>query len=80
MVEAVQNNLPAGFKKTKQRKCVLAVLEQASRPLSAPEIYSRIREEGHMICLSTIFMYWATIRRYTDIASIAIQDDSRCSL
>lgn len=54
-METVQDNLPAGLKRTRQRQCVLSVLEHASSALSVPEIYSRIQEERNMICLSTIY-------------------------
>ena len=54
-MEKDQNSSLRGFKKTKQRKCVLSVLERAANPLSVPEIYTRIQEEGERICLSTIY-------------------------
>jgi Fur family ferric uptake transcriptional regulator len=38
-----QSGLPAGVKRTRQREGVLAVLEGARRPLSAPEIHAKIR-------------------------------------
>ncbi|HMM06714.1 MAG TPA: transcriptional repressor [Clostridiales bacterium] len=46
---------PAGLKKTKQRQCVLSVLEQAEKPLSAMEIASLIGKEDCTIWLSTVY-------------------------
>ncbi len=46
---------PAGLKKTKQRQCVLSVLEQAKKPLSAMEIGSLIEKEDGSIWLSTVY-------------------------
>lgn len=43
------------MKKTKQRKCVLSVLEQAKKPLSAMEICSLIEKEDGSIWLSTVY-------------------------
>ena len=36
---------PKGLKWTKQRKCVYQVLEEATEPLSAVQIYNRIEKE-----------------------------------
>ncbi len=46
---------PAGIKKTRQRKCVFDVLEQAETPLSAPEIYNRVRNADASVWLSTVY-------------------------
>ena len=46
---------PAGVKRTKQRKCVLSVLENSSSPLSAPEIFSQVQSEDACIWLSTVY-------------------------
>lgn len=43
------------MKKTKQRKCVLSVLEQAKKPLSAMEICNLIEKEDGSIWLSTVY-------------------------
>jgi Fur family ferric uptake transcriptional regulator len=46
---------PSGFKKTKQRQSVLAVLEQSESPLSAADIYSLTQKNGDVVWLSTIY-------------------------
>lgn len=46
---------PLGMKKTKQRECVLAVLEKANAPLSAMEICSLARGGDCQIWLSTVY-------------------------
>lgn len=51
----IQPDWPTGLKKTKQRECVLAVLEHARKPLSAMEIYSEIKRDGTSVWLSTVY-------------------------
>lgn len=46
---------PEGVKKTKQRMCVLSVLERADFPLSAAEIYRQLEEESSPGWLSTVY-------------------------
>jgi len=46
---------PAGIKKTRQRESVLAVLEQAEKPLSAMDICSQIEKNGESAWLSTVY-------------------------
>lgn len=48
---------PKGIKWTKQRKCVYDILEQATEPLSAVEIYQRISAAGQeeSYAVSTIY-------------------------
>ena len=42
---------PKGLKWTKQRKCVYQVLEEATEPLSAVQIYNRIeRSRRQRLC------------------------------
>lgn len=53
-------DLPKGIKWTRQRKCVYRILENSSEPLSAQQIYQRIREQpdlpgGDSLALSTIY-------------------------
>lgn len=49
------NPWPAGLKRTRQREGVLAVLEQANKPLSAAEICSKLEENGETAWLSTVY-------------------------
>lgn len=46
---------PAGIKKTKQRKCVLSVLERADSPLSAMDICTQTENEDCAVWLSTVY-------------------------
>lgn len=46
---------PAGVKKTKQRKCVLEVLEKADAPLSASDIFIQAQSGDASVCLSTVY-------------------------
>ncbi|WP_018211911.1 transcriptional repressor [Desulfitobacterium hafniense] len=55
IVKEVNNNWPAGVKRTKPRESVLSVLEHAPKPLSAVEICSEIEKEGESPWLSTIY-------------------------
>lgn len=46
---------PCGIKKTKQRKLVYSVLESASSPLSAMDIFKQIEKEDAAFWLSTVY-------------------------
>lgn len=46
---------PEGVKKTKQRMCVMSVLERSDCPLSAAEIYRQLEEESSPGWLSTVY-------------------------
>lgn len=50
-----QQKWPEGLKKTKTRMAVISVLEQAEKPLSAMDIFSKIEGSGNNIWLSTIY-------------------------
>lgn len=54
-MKGVQTAWPAGIKRTKQRECVLSVLENADSPLNTMDISSRIEKEGSAVWLSTIY-------------------------
>ena len=57
---------PKGLKWTKQRKCVYQVLEEATEPLSAVQIYNRIEKEheGSDYAVSTIYRILATFEEH----------------
>ena len=57
---------PKGLKWTKQRKCVYQVLEEATEPLSAVQIYNRIERdhEGSDYAVSTIYRILATFEEH----------------
>lgn len=44
-----------GCKNTKSRKAVIEVLEKAHMPISAEEVFIRIKEAGHTTNLSTVY-------------------------
>jgi Fur family transcriptional regulator, ferric uptake regulator len=52
-----ENNILAsqGCKNTRSRKAVVEILKKAERPVSAEEIYIRIKESGSSINLSTVY-------------------------
>jgi len=54
-LKEVQNNWPAGVKKTKQRESVLSVLESSEMPLSATDICSKMENHGESAWLSTVY-------------------------
>jgi len=51
----INNNWPAGIKRTRQRESVLSVLESASEPLNALDICSEVERGGNTAWLSTIY-------------------------
>ena len=46
---------PAGIRKTKQRACVLSVLEHADSPMSAMEICEQTKQEDCPVWLSSVY-------------------------
>jgi Fur family ferric uptake transcriptional regulator len=44
-----------GLKNTKHRMAILRVLSQSNRPLTADEVYLKLRAEGVAISLSTVY-------------------------
>lgn len=54
-MEEKQSIWPAGIRRTHQRECVLKVLENSDKPLSAAEIYVQIEKNGEEIWMSTIY-------------------------
>lgn len=55
-MEDSKNRLKScGLKITKQRREVIGILEQSTRPLSAEGIYMKLREREEPISLSTVY-------------------------
>jgi Fur family transcriptional regulator, ferric uptake regulator len=64
---------PEGIKKTKQRECVLAMLEYAELPLTAMDIYEKLEEQG--VPLSTIYRILETFTEKGIAAKIAVKEN-----
>ena len=47
--------LPAGTRKTRQRTCVLELLEQSDAPMSATDIFIKAQGGDSSVCLSTVY-------------------------
>ena len=68
---------PKGLKWTKQRKCVYQVLEEATEPLSAVQIYNRIERdhEGSDYAVSTIYRILATFEEHGMVEKTTFMGD-----
>lgn len=55
MTNTVQNDWPAGIKRTRQRKSVLSILEDSEKPLSATDICAEMEKGGDAAWLSTVY-------------------------
>jgi Fur family transcriptional regulator, ferric uptake regulator len=44
-----------GCKNTKSRKAIIEMLEKAEMPMSAEELFLRLKEKGHSVNLSTVY-------------------------
>ncbi|XOQ43804.1 MAG: Ferric uptake regulation protein [Clostridium sp.] len=44
-----------GLKSTRQRRRIIGILEQSSKPVSAEGIFIQLREQGESISLSTVY-------------------------
>ena len=54
-MEGLSSSWPSGIKKTRQRKCVLSVLEHSDSPLSAMEICKQTEKENCPVWLSSVY-------------------------
>ena len=61
---------PEGIKKTKQRKCVLSILENAELPVTALDIYNQLEQCG--VSLSTIYRILETFSEKGLIAKTSV--------
>ena len=68
---------PKGLKWTKQRKCVYQVLEEATEPLSAVQIYNRIEKEheGSDYAVSKIYRILATFEEHGMVEKTTFMGD-----
>jgi Fur family ferric uptake transcriptional regulator len=75
-VDAIRSNSnwPAGIKKTRQREAVLAVLENAGRPVSASDICSQTEKNGEAVWLSTVYRILELLVRKGIAAKIAVMN------
>ncbi|MEI6101680.1 MAG: transcriptional repressor [Eubacteriales bacterium] len=64
---------PEGIKKTKQRECVLAMLQSAELPLTAIDIYNRLEQDG--VPLSTIYRILETFTERGIAAKIGVMEN-----
>ena len=71
---------PKGLKWTQQRKCVYQVLEEATEPLSAVQIYNRIEKEheGSDYAVSTIYRILATFEEHGMVEKTTFMGTIRC--
>lgn len=66
---------PKELRKTKPRKCVLALLEKANRPLTAMEIHQELENQGEKVWLSTIYRILDLFEEYNLIVKNPITDE-----
>lgn len=66
------------LKFTKHRSMILGILDNASKPLSAEEIFLKMKEEGSTVSLSTIYRTMETLEGNGIVIKTVFMDDS-CS-
>jgi len=65
-----------GLKHTKQRLAILQILQKATQPLSAEQIYDMLRDQHTLISLSTVYRALDTMSDKEIVTKInIIQDD-----
>lgn len=74
-LKEIQSAWPVGIKKTKQRECVLSLLEHAALPLSAMDIYKRLENEGSDVWLSTIYRILELFVKENIVTKTTIMDN-----
>ncbi len=73
-MKQIQKSWPAGIKRTKQRESVLAILEQAEKPLSATDICSKMGKGGDTAWLSTVYRILETFLKNDIIIKTTIMN------
>lgn len=76
-MEEHQGNWPQGLKKTRQRQCVLSVLEGAKAPLSAMEICKQSENEDCSLWLSTVYRILELFEREHVVVKTVIGDSDK---
>ncbi len=66
-----------GLKVTKHRTSVLQVLSESTQPLSAEEIYSKLKENSISINLSSIYKILDSLSTKNVISKCILGDDNR---
>jgi len=66
---------PDGFKRTKPRENVLAVLGEASAPLSAADIYHAVEKKGLPVSLSTVYRILEQLVERNAVIKTTIMDN-----
>ena len=65
------------MKFTKHRSMLLMILDNASNPLSAEEIFLKMKEEGSKINLSTVYRTMEAMAENDLVIKTAFMDDNR---
>lgn len=74
-MKEIQPPWPAGMKKTKQRACVLSVLERSDSPLSAMEICKQTERENCPVWLSTVYRILELFVKENVVTKTTIMDN-----
>lgn len=65
---------PAGIKRTKQRESLISILQNTTKPLSALEIYTTMKNNGDKIWLSTVYRILESFMQKSIILKSALTD------
>lgn len=74
-MKEVQNNWPSGLKRTRQRECVISVLEHAKKPLNAMEICSEVGKGKDSVWLSTVYRILELFVKKGVVTKIAVMNN-----
>ncbi|NLI22707.1 MAG: transcriptional repressor [Clostridiales bacterium] len=66
-----------GLKNTKQRKAILNILVQSDDPLTADEIYIRLKAENTEVSLSTVYRALELLCAHSVLQSVTLSGDNR---
>lgn len=66
-----------GVKNTKNRNAILEILELSGEPLSAEEVFLKLKEEGISMCLSTVYRTFERLASKGLIVKSNIFDDGK---
>jgi Fur family ferric uptake transcriptional regulator len=67
----------SGLKNTKQRKAILSVLAQSGEPLTAEDIYIRLKVKQEDVSLSTVYRTLEQLCEHDVLQSVTLSGDNR---
>ena len=77
VIHDIHSHKVSGLKNTKQRKAILSVLAQSNEPLTAEDIYIRLKVVHEDVSLSTVYRALELLCEHDVLQSVTLSGDNR---